>query len=153
MWTPDGKFFVTSSFDDKAPLCLWNHKGELQRVWKGKNYRVGCFSISADGTRMVAASYDSKIHVYDLQTRDELYSKAINVEDLTSLNISQDCKSVLISRSDNEVQTLDIDTLEVVRRFTGHKQDSKQFIIKSAFGGANEAFVISGSEGKREPSV
>jgi len=41
---------------------------------------------------------------------------------------------------------LDSECGDVVQRYTGLKQS--EFVIRSAFGGANENFVISGSEGK-----
>lgn len=52
---------------------------------------------------------------------------------------------MLVNMSDSEVQLLDIDTAEVVRRFMGQKQGN--YIIRSTFGGAAENFVVSGSEG------
>jgi hypothetical protein len=52
---------------------------------------------------------------------------------------------MLVNTSDDEVQLIEIDTADVVRSFQGQKQGS--FVIRSNFGGANENFIISGSEG------
>ena len=52
---------------------------------------------------------------------------------------------MLINMAENEVQLIDIETAEVVRRFLGQRQS--EFIIRSAFGGADENLIISGSEG------
>jgi len=51
---------------------------------------------------------------------------------------------MLISMNDNKIRLMDIDTGEVLQSFSGQKQT--EFIIRSAFGGADENFVVSGSE-------
>jgi hypothetical protein len=65
---------------------------------------------------------------------------------LTSVTISKDSRHMLISMSPDEIKLMEIDTGETVRTFKGHTQ--KQYIIRSAFGGASDGFVVSGSEGK-----
>lgn len=53
---------------------------------------------------------------------------------------------MLVSMSPDQIKLMEIDTGDVIQRFEGHMQ--KQFIIRSAFGGADENFIVSGSEGK-----
>jgi hypothetical protein len=53
---------------------------------------------------------------------------------------------MLISMNPDMVELLEIDSADLIQKFEGHQQ--KQFIIRSAFGGADENFVVSGSEGK-----
>jgi hypothetical protein len=52
---------------------------------------------------------------------------------------------MLVSMSPNKIHLMEIDTGETVQNFEGHQQS--QFIIRSNFGGANENFVVSGSDG------
>jgi hypothetical protein len=89
--------------------------------------------------------------VYNLKTREEEYNIPLKVE-LTSVSVTRDSRYMLINRSDNEVQLLDIASAEVVQRFVGQKQGN--FVIRSTLGGAAENFVVSGSEGKSQlPSL
>jgi WD40 repeat protein len=125
-------------------LCVWNHSGNRVHAWSG-NYRVRDCSITPDGRRLVVLSSEKKIHVYDFRTREEEYSLAVKV-DLTCLSITSDSRYMLVNRVDNEIQLLDIETAEVVRKYSGQKQG--QCVIRSIFGGANENFVVSGSEGR-----
>lgn len=75
----------------------------------------------------------------------EQYSLSLKL-DLTSIKVSRDSQYMLVNMSDSEIQLFDIETAEVVRRFTGQKQ--AEFMIRSTFGGAAENFIVSGSEGK-----
>ena len=64
---------------------------------------------------------------------------------MTCLSLSRDSRYMLVNMADNEVQLIDIETAEIVRRFLGQKQDT--YVIRSSFGGADENLIISGSEG------
>jgi len=64
---------------------------------------------------------------------------------LTSLTISQDSQSYLVSVANGEVHLVDMESSETIRVFEGQIQGN--FIIRSCFGGAAENFVLSGSEG------
>ncbi|KAH0562255.1 hypothetical protein GP486_003051, partial [Trichoglossum hirsutum] len=141
-WAPDGLTFVTGSMDKQ--MCAWNLSGNLLYTWKG--YRINDCVISPDGRRLICVSTEKRIHVYNYLTREEEYNVQLKV-DLTCLNISQDSRYMLVNMSDNEIQLLDIETADIVRRFMGQKQG--HYVIRSAFGGASENFVISGSEDSR----
>ncbi|KAF3479462.1 WD domain-containing protein [Arthroderma uncinatum] len=141
-WAPDGESFVTGSLDGQSQLCHWSVHGEALYTWPGQ-YRVRDCAITPDGRRLIAISLQKKIYVYNFITREEEYSVLLKL-DLTCLSISADSRYMLVNMSENEVQLLDIDTADVVRRFLGQKQGN--FLIRSAFGGAAENFVVSGSE-------
>lgn len=65
---------------------------------------------------------------------------------LTCVTLSQDGKTVLVSMNEGRLMLLNSSTGEIVQRYTGLRQS--EFVIRSAFGGANESFVLSGSEGE-----
>ncbi|KZF20200.1 WD40 domain-containing protein [Xylona heveae TC161] len=143
-WAPDGQVFVTGSLDSQLSLCVWDLSGNRLHAWSG--YRVQDSAISLDGTKLVTISTEKKIYVYDLEKREELYNLALKAE-LTCVNISRDSRYLLVNMSDHEIQLIDIETAETVRRYLGQQQG--RFVIRSGFGGASENFIISGSEDSR----
>ena len=144
-WTPDGQAFATGSLDKKCSLNLWNLSGEKLHTWSSANYRIQDLAISPDGQRLVTISVEKQIFVYNLATRDEEYSLRLRT-DMTCVSISRDSRHMLVNMADNELQLIDLRSAEIVQRFMGQKQG--KYVIRSAFGGADENLVISGSEGK-----
>ncbi|KAI9822531.1 MAG: hypothetical protein M1827_000250 [Pycnora praestabilis] len=143
-WAPDSRNFVTGSLDKQNPLCIWDLNGNKIFHWPG-SCRVQDCSISPDGQKLITMSPlpENRITVYDFLTREEEYNMSFKVN-LTCLNISQDSRYMLVNMADNQIQLLDIETREIARQFSGQKQGN--YVIRSGFGGANENFVISGSE-------
>lgn len=92
---------------------------------------------------------ESSIIVVDFTSYEKICEWHLEDVKLTSVTISQDSRHMLVSMNQDMIKLMEIDTGEVIQRFEGHQQ--KQFIIRSAFGGADENFVVSGSEGKSSP--
>ena len=128
-------------------MITWSANGEKVYTWP-TNHRVQDLAISTDGQRLVTISTEKQIFVYNLIRREEEYSLRLKTY-LTCVNISRDSNFVLVNMADNELQLIDIDSAEIVRRFIGQKQG--KFVIRSTFGGAEENLVITGSEGKFNP--
>ncbi|MCJ1224496.1 hypothetical protein MMC12_001141 [Toensbergia leucococca] len=141
-WAPDGESFVTGSLDKQSQLCVWSLSGRSSYTWS-TDYRIQDCAISPDGQRLVVISPEKQIFVYNYVTREEEYAIQLKTK-LTCISISHDSRYMLVNMADNEVQLIDIETAEIVRRFLGQKQGA--FVIRSAFGGADENLVISGSE-------
>ncbi len=144
VWAPDGQTFVTGCLYKERNLCQWNLNGELVYDW-GRSHRIQGLDISPDGNHLVAMDIAHHLHVYNFVTRELEYEMDLKVS-LCSVSISQDSKYILVSKTDGEAQLFDIETRNQHRRFTGQKGGN--FVIRSSFGGANESFVISGSEGE-----
>jgi len=145
-WAPNGESFVVGSQDTKFGLCLWNVQGDQLYQWTEDSLRVHDLAVSPDGQRLVVL-LEHRILVYDFVTREKLCEWALDDVKLTSVNISQDSRHMLISMNDNKIRLMDIDTGDVAQTFTGQTQTI--YIIRSSFGGANENFVVSGSEDSR----
>jgi WD repeat-containing protein 26 len=144
VWAADGQTFITGSFDRELSICQWDLQGECVHTWT-KTHRTEDLSLSRDQRWLVAMDEQHHLHVYNFATREHLYDIALSAR-ATSLSFSRDSRHVLVNKADNEAVLIDIETRDAVQRYTGHSGGS--FTIRSDFGGANENFVISGSEGK-----
>ena len=143
-WAPDSSSFVTSSQDKKKQLCHWSLSStDPLFTWDG-GFRAQDCAISPDGEKLVVIDIDRSLYVFNFQTYDEEYHISFPAK-LTSLTISQDSQSYLVSLASGEVQLVDMGSGETIRSFEGQVQG--HFIIRSCFGGAAENFVRSGSEG------
>ena len=142
-WAPDGQSFITGSLDKQDQLCLWDLQGHDLHHWV-IDYRIQDSAISPDGQKLVTISSTKEVYVYNFVTREKEYSFTTQVK-MTCVSISRDSKYMLISMADSEVHLYDIETADIIRKYSGKQQG--EFIIRSSFGGSDENMVISGSEG------
>jgi hypothetical protein len=91
-----------------------------------------------------------QIFVYNFITREEEYSSRMNNES-TCISISKDSKYMLLNMADDELRLIEIGTGDLVQTFRGQKQG--EYVIRSAFGGADQNLVLSGSEGTSKLEV
>lgn len=121
----------------------WSDTGDEIYDW-GRPHRIQDIAVSPDGNRLVAMDHETHIYVYNFMTREAEYNFDLEVK-LTSVSISNDSRYLLVGRTDGHVKLWDLEMRGVVRTFKGAK--GGDFVIRSSFGGANESFVVSGSEG------
>ncbi|KAH8731743.1 WD repeat-containing protein 26 [Phaeosphaeriaceae sp. PMI808] len=147
-WAPSGKHVVIGSQDEKYGCGIWDLEGRQIHNFceDGSKIRANDLAISPDGQRLVIVS-ESSIVVCDLTSYEKRGEWHLSDVKLTSVTVSQDSRHILISMNPDKIKLMEIDTGEVIQTFEAHQQ--KQFIIRSAFGGADENFVVSGSEDSR----
>lgn len=142
MWAADNRSFVLGTLDKAHGLCTFNVHDEEVIAW-GKKHRVQELCGSPDGRLLVAVDDLQMIHIYNAVTRELEYDIRLEARP-TSVNISQDSRHLLVNKQDGEAQLIDLATKTAVHKFLGHT--GGDYLIRSAFGGANESFVMSGSE-------
>lgn len=143
VWSPDGESFVTGCLDKERNLCQWNINGDLIYDW-GRSHRIQDLAVSPDGHRLVGMDNSGKIYVYNFVTRELDYEVDFKIQ-LSSVSIAQDSKTLLILTVDGDARLIDLDSRETVRVFRSGEEKTRS-VIKAAFGGANESFIITGSE-------
>ncbi len=114
-------------------------------VW-AINHRVEDLAVSPNGRWLVAMDEQHHIQVYNFATRELEYEMDLNIR-VMSVSVSQDSRHLLVNHQNGVAQLIDLFTREPVQSYTGHN-GGREFVIRSAFGGADESFVASGSEGK-----
>lgn len=149
VWAADGQSFITGSFDKNRSMKMWDLRGNLLYAWEN-NHRTGDLALSRDQRWLVAMDERCTLHFYDFPTKGHVYDLTLDPRDsvlkASSVSISRDSRHLLVNLTDNEALLIDMETRETVQKYTGQK--GGHFTIRSDFGGANENFVISGSEGK-----
>jgi WD40 repeat protein len=138
---------VIGSQDDKTGCGIWDIDGRQVHNFceDGSKLRANDLAVSPDGQRLVVVS-ESSIVVFDFASYEKICEWRSEEVKLTSVTISQDSRHMLISMNPDKIKLMEIDTGDLVQSFEGHQQ--QHFIIRSTFGGANENFIVSGSEGK-----
>lgn len=142
VWASDSRTLIIGSLDRTQSLCTFTINDDEVQNW-GKKHRVQDLCGSSDGRYLVAVDDQQTIHVYNAITREHEYDMELKARP-TSVSISQNSRILLVNKRDGEAQLIDLETREPLKKFLGHS--GGDFVIRSAFGGANETFVISGSE-------
>lgn len=123
-------------------MVEWDlHGTQLRKVSSSRFYDL---KITPDGKKLVAVCTDKHFHVYDFN--DWKNKRSYNFRCmLTCVQTSDDSKHAIVNTDAREVVLVDLDTGKVVQRYTGQIQD--KWVIRGCFGGTDEHFVLSGSEG------
>jgi WD repeat-containing protein 26 len=144
VWAADNQTFITGALDRSRGLCQWNLSGEKIYDW-ATPHRVEDLTLSPNGQWLVAMDDRAHVHVYNYVTRELEYSLELRNR-LTSVSISADSRFLLINQQNGVAELFDLISREEVLRYMGHT--GGDFMLRSTFGGADESFVVSGSEGK-----
>lgn len=143
IWAADSQSFILGSFDKEKALCQWNLEGDRLYTWT-KKHRTEDLTASPDGHWMVAMDDQNHIHVYSFLTRELEWEMDMKTRP-TSVSVSRDSRFLLVNKIDGEAQLIDIATREPIQKYSG--ATGGEFVIRSSFAGANESYVVSGSEG------
>ncbi|MCO5582794.1 hypothetical protein L7F22_036693 [Adiantum nelumboides] len=140
-WFPDGKRFISSGCD--KCICNWDIEGKELDSWKGVRVpRINDLTITADGNHMISIC-EKDIRIFNLETKGE---RVISEDQsITSLSVSKDGRYLLVNLVSQEIHLWDMmDSAKLLLKYSGHRQT--RYVIRSCFGGFNQAFVVSGSE-------
>lgn len=141
-WFPDGKRFFTGVTDKS--ICLWDLDGKEVESWKGQRaIKTSDMAVTKDGKRIISMCKEAAILLLDREAKLE---KVIKEEQtVTSFSLSRDDKYLLVNLVSQEIHLWSIaDDPQLLMRYKGHKRS--RFVIRSCFGGYEQAFIASGSE-------
>eukprot|EP01132_Coremiostelium_polycephalum_P000771 gene771-956_t len=148
LWNMDGVCLKTfSKHTDAVTTCAWHPDGK--RFVTGGNDRniylwMNDLGVHIDGKQLVVICQEKKIRIYDIDNEKVPEISIVESEAITSMEMSNDCKYVLVNTSNQEIHLWDLEKKIIVQKYRGQKQG--RFVIRSCFGGVDQAFVLSGSE-------
>lgn len=148
VWLPDGRSFIVGSQDAERSLDLYT-LGESQPAYSftrpSQNIRIRDCAVSADGFRLAVITTEKHVLIYDLKSssRSQLADFTMD-EQLTCIDLSPDGSQLLLSMNNSQLRLVDSVTGNFLQHYQGMKQT--QYVVRASFGGADQGFVISGSE-------
>jgi WD40 repeat protein/transcriptional regulator with XRE-family HTH domain len=118
-FSPDGKYMVTASFDDKNAQ-LWDvATGESLRTFQGDG-EVIRVAYSPNGEYLLTGSVNFTARLWNPTTGEEIKTLTIS-SGIESLAFSPDSTSVAFGTSTGEAQIWSIDDGKLVHQFSGHQ--------------------------------
>ncbi|XVF60726.1 hypothetical protein PTKIN_Ptkin08bG0071100 [Pterospermum kingtungense] len=141
-WSPDGKW-IFSGVNDKS-ICMWELDGKELECWKGqRTLKFSDLEITSDGKQIISICRETAILLLDREAKVERLIE--EDQTITSFSLSRDNRFLLVSLLNQEIHLWNIEgDLKLVSKYKGHKRT--RFIIRSCFGGLEQAFIASGSE-------
>ncbi|KAL8105700.1 WD repeat-containing protein 26 homolog isoform X2 [Apium graveolens] len=141
-WLADGEGIV-SGMSDKS-ICLWDLEGNMLECWKGhRTENISDMALTSDGKIIISICRGNTLLLFNRESRCE---RIIEEEDrITSFSLSKDNKFLLVNIVNQEIHLWRITgDPKIVSKFKGHKRT--RFLVRSCFGGFEQAFIASGSE-------
>lgn len=141
-WFPDGKW-IFSGVSDKS-ICMWELDGKELECWKGqRTLRISDLEITSDGKQIISTCRDNAILLLDREAKVEILIE--EDQTITSFSLSRDNRFLLVNLLNQEIHLWSIEgEIKLVAKYKGHKRT--RFVIRSCFGGLEQAFIASGSE-------
>ncbi|MEK7396124.1 MAG: hypothetical protein AAB116_04210, partial [Candidatus Poribacteria bacterium] len=93
--------------------------GSLIRTLEGHSSSVESVAITSDGRKVVSASWDSTLKVWDIETGDEIRTLKGHSSRVLSVAITPDGRKVVSASSDNTLKVWDIETGDEIRTLKG----------------------------------
>ncbi|KAG0467106.1 hypothetical protein HPP92_018098 [Vanilla planifolia] len=142
VWSPDGKLFFTGLTD--RSIALWDLEGNEVECLKGqRTTKNSDMAITQDGRQIITLCHETTILLRDREAQIEQLIEENQI--ITSFAMSRDEKFLLVNLSNQEIHLWSIaNAPKLLTKYKGHKRS--RFVIRSCFGGFNQAFVASGSE-------
>jgi WD repeat-containing protein 26 len=141
-WFPDGKQILSGLTDQN--FCIWDLDGKEIDCWKGQRQsKTYDFAVGKDGKIIISMHRDTAILLLDRETKEEMLIEENST--ITSFSLSEDGDFLLVNLTSEEIHLWNIRNAPIrVNRYSGHKRS--RFVIRSCFGGSEQAFIASGSE-------
>lgn len=141
-WFPDGKRVLTGVTDKS--ICIWDLDGKERECWKGqRTLKISDVAITTDGKQIISMCRETEILLLDREAKTERFLE--EEQTITSFSVSRDDKFLLVNLINQEIHLWSIEgDLRRVAKYKGHKRT--RFVIRSCFGGFEQAFIASGSE-------
>ncbi|XP_062009082.1 WD repeat-containing protein 26 homolog [Rosa rugosa] len=141
-WFPDGKW-IFSGVTDKS-ICTWELEGKELECWKGqRTSKISDLEITSDGKKILSTCRENAILLLDREAKVDILLE--EDKPITSFSLSSDDKLLLVNLLNQEIHLWSIaGEVKLVAKYQGHKRT--RFVIRSCFGGLEQAFIASGSE-------
>ncbi|KAK8673623.1 hypothetical protein V6N13_111946 [Hibiscus sabdariffa] len=141
-WSPDGKW-IFSGLADKS-ISMWELDGKELECWKGqRTLKISDLEITNDGKQIISICRETAILLLDREAKVERFIE--EDQTITSFSLSRDNRFLLANLLNQEIHLWNIEgDPKLVSEYRGHKRT--RFIIRSCFGGLEQAFIASGSE-------
>lgn len=138
----DGKS-IFAGVTDKS-ISTWDLEGKELECWKGqRTTRIADLGITSDGKELITVCKETTILLFGWETKSEKFIEENQI--ITSFALSEDRKFLLVSLMNEELHLWNIDgSAKLVAKYKGHKRS--RFVVRSCFGGLEQAFIASGSE-------
>ncbi|XP_044501789.1 WD repeat-containing protein 26 homolog isoform X1 [Mangifera indica] len=141
-WHPDGKW-IFSGANDKS-ICMWEVDGKQHECWKGpRTLKISDLEITSNGKQIISMCRESTLLLLDREAKAERFIE--EDQTITSFSLSRDNRFLLVNLLNQEIHLWNIEgDVKLVAKYRGHKR--ARFVIRSCFGGLDQAFIASGSE-------
>ncbi|RWV93279.1 hypothetical protein GW17_00044280 [Ensete ventricosum] len=141
-WFLHGKQLF-SGVTDKT-ICFWDLDGKELDSWKGqRTSKISDVAVTKDGRQIISMCQETVILLLDRETKIQTLIE--EEQTITSFLLSEDDNFLLVNLINQEIHLWNVrNDPKLVTTYKGHKRS--RFLIRSCFGGLEQAFIASGSE-------